>query len=127
MKKQFTKTLFLIMAILSPIFATAQLTTISFNGTGALTSNGWFTHSGITGQLAKLATTSDVGNSLSYTGLPTSTNNRTTTVSGNTEDANFPVSIINNSGSVYYSALIKLPNTTGLLANTTAGAYFLHL
>ena len=127
MKKQFTKTLFLIMAILSPIFATAQLTTISFNGTGALTSNGWFTHSGITGQLATLATTSDVGNSLSYTGLPTSTNNRTTTVSGNTEDANFPVSIINNSGSVYYSALIKLPNTTGLLANTTAGAYFLHL
>ena len=127
MKKQLLKNLFLIMAILSPFFATAQLTTISFNGTGALTSNGWFTHSGITGQLATLATTSDVGNSLSYTGLPTSTNNRTTTVSGNTEDANFPVSTINNSGSVYYSALIKLPNTTGLLANTTTGAYFLHL
>ncbi len=128
MKKQFTKTLFLIMAILSPIFAAAQATTITFSGTGALTANGWTLHSGTTPlQMQTLTTTSDVGNSLSYTGLPTSTNNRTSTVSGNTEDVNYPVSIINNSGSVYYSTLIKLPNTTGLSANTTTGGYFLHL
>ncbi len=127
MKKQLLKKLFLVMCMLSPFFAAAQLTTITFNGTGALTANGWSTHSGTTAQLTTLATTSDVGNSLSYTGLPTSTNNRTTTVSGNSEDANYPVSIINNTGSVYYSTLLKLPNTTGLSANTTTGAYFLHL
>ena len=80
MKKQFTKTLFVIMAIVSPFFAAAQATTITFSGTGALTANSWTTHSGTTGQLTSLTTTSDVGNSLSYTGLPTSTNNRTTTI-----------------------------------------------
>ena len=127
MKKQILKNLFLIMAILSPIFATAQATTITFSGTGFLTANNWTTHSGTTGQLSSLATTSDVGNSLSYTGLPTSTNNRTTTIAGNSEDVNYVVSTITNAGSVYYSALIKLTNTTGQALNSTTGNYFMHL
>jgi hypothetical protein len=111
MKKQILKNLFLIMAILSPFFAAAQATTITFSGTGALTANGWTLHSGTTPlQLTTLTTTSDVGNSLSYTGLPTSTNNRTSIIAGNSEDANYAISTITNAGSVYYSALIKLPN-----------------
>ena len=128
MKKQILKNLFLIMAVLSPFFAAAQATTITFSGTGALTANGWTLHSGtIPLQMTTLTTTSDVGNSLSYTGLPTSTNNRTTTIAGNTEDVNYVVSTITNAGSVYYSALIKLPNITGQAANTTIGNYFMNL
>jgi hypothetical protein len=127
MKKQILKNLFLMMAILSPFFAAAQATTITFSGTGLLTANSWTTHSGTTGQLSSLATASDVGNSLSYTGLPTSTNNRTTTIAGNSEDVNYVVSTITNAGSVYYSALIKLPNITGQAANTTIGNYFMNL
>jgi hypothetical protein len=127
MKKQILKNLFLMMAILSPFFAAAQATTITFSGTGLLTANSWTTHSGTTGQLSSLATASDVGNSLSYTGLPTSTNNRTTTIAGNSEDVNYLVSTITNAGSVYYSTLIKLTNTTGQAANTTTGNYFMNL
>ena len=127
MKKQILKNLFVIMAILSPFFAAAQATTITFSGTGFLTANNWTTHSGTTGQLSSLATTSDVGNSLSYSGLPTSTNNRTTTIAGNSEDVNYVVSTITNAGSVYYSTLIKLTNTTGQAANTTTGNYFMNL
>jgi hypothetical protein len=127
MKKQILKNLFLMMAILSPFFAAAQATTITFSGTGLLTANSWTTHSGTTGQLSSLATASDVGNSLSYTGLPTSTNNRTTTIAGNSEDVNYVVSTITNAGSVYYSTLIKLTNTTGQAANTTTGNYFMNL
>ncbi|MEY3843503.1 MAG: hypothetical protein RIR80_1075 [Bacteroidota bacterium] len=127
MKKQLLKNLFLALSILSPIFVSAQATTITFSGTGALTANSWTTHSGTTGQLTSLTTTSDVGNSLSYTGLPTSTNNRTTTIAGNSEDVNYVVSTITNAGSVYYSALIKLPNITGQAANTTTGNYFMNL
>lgn len=127
MKKKLLKKLFLVMCMLSPFFAAAQLTTITFNGTGTLTANGWSTHSGTTAQLTTLATTSDVGNSLSYTGLPTSTNNRTTTIAGNGEDVNYLVSTITNSGSVYYSVLIKLPNITGQATNTSIGNYFMHL
>jgi PKD repeat protein len=127
MKKLITSKLFLILCILSPFFACAQLTTITFSGTGALNVNGWSTHSGTSGQLTSLATTSDIGNSLSYTGLPTSTNNRTTTIAGNSEDVNYAISTINNSGSVYYSALIKLTNITGQAVNTTIGNHFMHL
>ena len=127
MKKQLLKNLCLVLCILSPFFASAQATTITFSGTGVLTANNWTTHSGTTGQLTTLATASDVGNSLSYTGLPTSTNNRTSIVAGNSEDVNYVVSTITNAGSVYYSALIKLPNITGQAANTTTGNYFMNL
>lgn len=127
MKKLITSKLFLILCILSPFLVAAQATTITFSGTGALTANGWTTHSGTSGQLTSLATASDLGNSLSYSGLPTSTNNRTSIVAGNTEDANYVVSTITNAGSVYYSALIKVTNTTGLVANSTTGYYFMTL
>lgn len=100
---------------------------IPFTGTGALNINGWFTHSGTAGQLQTTTTASDNGNSLSYTGLPASTGNRTTISSSGSEDINRVVPVINNSGSVYYSALIKVVNTTGLLANTGTGAYFMHV
>ena len=115
------------MTFLSPIFSSAQTTTIPFSGTGLLTANSWTTHSGITGQLTSLETSSDLGNSLSYTGLPASTNNRTSIVAGNSEDVNYAISTITNVGSVYYSALIKLPNITGQAPNTTTGNYFMTL
>jgi plastocyanin len=100
--------------------------TIAFSGTGALTSNNWSTHSGTTGQILNLTTASDNGNSLSYSGMPASTGNRTQIIAGNSEDINRLVPII-SSGSVYMSALIKLPNTLGQAANSTTGNYFLHL
>jgi len=121
------KKILMLFIALYPFVSFAQLTTITFSGIGVLTSNNWTTHSGTTGQLTTLATPSDVGNSLSYSGLPTSTNNRTTTIAGNSEDVNYAVSTIANDGSVYYSALIKLPNITGQAANTTTGNYFMTL
>ncbi len=101
---------------------------IPFTGTGALTANNWTTHSGTTGQLQTITTTSDNGNSLAYTGFPTSSGNRAQTTAGNSEDVNRVVPIIPASaGTAYFSALIKLPNTTGQALNTSTGNYFLHL
>lgn len=103
-------------------------THIPFTGTGALTANNWTTHSGTTGQLLNITTASDNGSSLSYTGMPASNGNRTQITAGNGEDVNRVVPIIPASaGSAYYSALIKLPNTTGQALNTSTGNYFLHL
>ncbi|MBI3239345.1 MAG: T9SS type A sorting domain-containing protein [Flavobacteriia bacterium] len=90
-----------------------------FNYTGALNANGWSTHSGTAGQLVTLTTPSDLGNSLSYAGLVTSTGNRTMLVAGNGEDVNLALSGITNVG--YFSFLLKTPNTTGL---STTGDYF---
>jgi hypothetical protein len=90
----------------------------SFSGTGALNANGWITHSGTTpGQL------SITSGSLSYNGL-TSTGNKASLVSGNTEDVN-KASAASISGLAYYSAILNVPNTTGLNANTATGDYFL--
>ena len=100
---------------------------VPFTGTGALNANNWSTHSGTAGQLQTITTASDNGSSLAYTGMPTSTGNRTQIVAGNGEDVNRVVPIIPASaGSAYFSALIKLPNTTGQALNTTTGNYFMH-
>lgn len=89
----------------------------AFTGTGLLTANGWVKHSGTADQLS-IST-----GSLSYTGL-TSTGNKATLVAGNSEDVN-KASAASLSGIAYYSAIINLPNTTGLNANTSTGDYFL--
>jgi hypothetical protein len=90
----------------------------SFSGTGALNANGWSSHSGTTpGQL------SITSGSLSYTGL-TSIGNKAALVSGNSEDVNKP-SAASISGLAYYSAILNVPNTTGLNGNTATGDYFL--
>jgi hypothetical protein len=102
-------------------------TYIPFTGTGVLTSNGWTTHSGTTGQLSIINSPSDNGSSLSYPGLATSTGNRTSMIAGNTEDVNFPLTT-SLSGVVYYSALIKVLDATQLDTNTsTTGSYGLSL
>lgn len=102
-------------------------TYVPFTGTGTLASNNWSTHSGTAGQLQTITTASDNGSSLAYTGMPTSTGNRTQIVAGNGEDVNRVVPIIPASaGSAYFSALIKLPNTTGQALNTSTGNYFMH-
>lgn len=83
-----------------------------FNYTGALNANGWTTHSGTSGQLITNST------SLTYPSLPTSLGDKTALVSGNGEDINKPVTGLTTLG--YYSALVNLPNTTGLPLNTAA-------
>lgn len=125
MKKLYTLSLILIAGISS------YAQTITFNGSGLLTANGWVETGTPTapatsfpGPLAIVETASDSGNSLSYAGLPASTGNRTSTVHNNTQDANFAVTSL--TGVAYYSALIKVPSTTGMFANTTSGEYFLH-
>lgn len=113
----------LTLLVLSGVFASAQVVD-QFNYTGALNANGWTTHSGATpGQFTTLTTASDLGNSLSYAGLPASVGNRTTFVSANTEDVNKALTGINGKG--YYSLLLKVTNTTGLTASTGAGDYFI--
>jgi hypothetical protein len=112
MKKIYT------LAALSVVMLSFGQVSDSFSGTGALNANGWASHSGaIPGQL------SITSGSLSYTGL-TSTGNKAALVSGNTEDVNKP-SAASISGLAYYSAILNVPNTTGLNGNTATGDYFL--
>ncbi len=121
------KKIYVLLFLLSGtfLFGQAQLHE-PFAGTNALNTNGWTTHSGTSGQLQLLTTASDTGNSLSFSGLTTSTGNRVSIISGNSEDVNkaLPSTL---TGDVYYSALVKPLNTTGLAANSAAGDYFLAL
>jgi hypothetical protein len=120
------KILTLVVLLMTTTLSFGQ-TYITFNGTGTLTSNGWTTHSGTTGQLSIITSSSDNGSSLSYPGLATSTGNRTSMIAGNTEDVNFPLTTP-LSGVVYYSALIKVLDATQLDLNTsTTGSYGLSL
>jgi hypothetical protein len=112
MKKIYT------LAALSVVMLSFGQVSDSFSGTGALNANGWSSHSGTTpGQL------SITSGSLSYTGL-TSIGNKAALVSGNSEDVNKP-SAASISGLAYYSAILNVPNTTGLNGNTATGDYFL--
>jgi len=102
------------------LLATATFAQVSqrFPGSGPLNVNGWITHSGATpGQLSIAA------GSLTYSGI-NSTGNKVALVSGNTEDVNI-ASVATLTGTVYYSAILNLPNITGLGLNTTTGDYFL--
>lgn len=112
MKKLYTLS-FLLVALVS--FGQMQ---DPFNYTGALNANGWVTHSGATpGQLMTSA------GSLTYAGL-NSTGNKAVLVAGNSEDVN-KASTTALTGTVYYSAIVNVVNTTGLNANTATGDYFL--
>lgn len=91
-----------------------------FNYTGSLSTNGWSTHNGTTGQIVTLTTPSNSGNSLAYTGLAASTGNRAKLIAGNNEDVNKAITGI--TGTVYYSFLLKVADTLGL---STAGDYFI--
>lgn len=118
------KKLYFLLLCTSTAFA--QFTYEPFNFTGAANANGWTTHSGATpGQIVALTTTSDSGNSLSYTGLQASVGNRVAIVAGNSEDINKAATANITSGAAYYSALIKVQNATGLHLNTATGDYFL--
>lgn len=121
MKKLYT---LLLMSFVSAGFAQ---TYIPFSGTGALTSNGWLTHSGITGQQTILTTPSDNGSSLSYPGLATSSGNRTSMIAGNTEDVNTPLTASITTGAVYFSVLVKVTDAAQLNLNTATGDYGLSL
>lgn len=90
----------------------------NFAGTGALNANGWLTHSGATPGQLSIST-----GSLSYAGF-TATGNKVALVAGNTEDVN-KASEAPITGLAYYSALLNVPNTTGLNTNTSVGDYFL--
>jgi hypothetical protein len=98
-----------------------------FSGTGSLNANpNWTTHSGTAGQIQFLTTASDVGNSLSYPQLALPQGNRVRIVQGNSEDVNRGFTAV-TSGTLYYSALIKILDTLGLPASSDDfGDYFLH-
>ena len=98
-----------------------------FSGTGSLNANpNWTTHRGTAGQIQFLTTASDVGNSLSYPQLAPPQGNRVRTVRGNSEDVNRGFTAV-TSGTLYYSALIKILDTLGLPASSDDfGDYFLH-
>jgi hypothetical protein len=100
--------------------------TIPFTGTGALNANGWTTHGGTAGQQTILTTASDSGNSLAFTGLVASTGNRTSVIAGNSEDVNYPTTST-LTGTIYYSALIKVLDASQLNLNSAIGDYSLAL
>lgn len=124
MKKFYTLSLIAFSAI--TMFAQS----IPFTGTGLLSANGWVVTGTPTapatsfpGPLSIISTPSDSGNSLSYSGLAASTGNRTRITHNDTEDCNFATASYTNT--VYYSALVKVLNTTNTTATT--GEYFLNL
>lgn len=105
------KKIFTILGVVAvAAFANAQTTVLTdtFNYTGALTANGWVSHSGTAGQLSADGTKANL-------------------VAGNNEDANkafsspYAVSATGIS-KADYSAVINVPSSTGL---TTSGDYFL--
>lgn len=106
MKKLYTLSLLLVGAL-----SFGQMTD-SFSGTGALTANGWTTHSGTTGPLTISA------GSIPYAALSTA-GNKIALVAGATEDVNKSVGTPITT-TAYYSTVLNFPNTTGL---TTAGDY----
>ena len=109
MKKFYTLS-FILLASLS----FGQVTD-TFTGTGLLSANGWTIHSGTTPLSISTG-------SLTYSPL-TPTGNKVALVAGNSEDANISVGTA-ITGVTYYSAVLNLPNTTGL---TTTGDYSMAL
>lgn len=91
-----------------------------FNYTGTLDANGWSIHSGTSGPINLLTSASDNGSSLSYAGFEASAGNRATLVAGAAQDYNKAVTGL-GLGIAYYSFLLKVTNTTGLI---TTGEYF---
>lgn len=106
MKKIFT--ILGIVAVAGIANAQTTVLTDTFNYTGALTANGWVSHSGTAGQLSADGT-------------------KVNLVAGNSEDVNKGFSApytISATGisKADYSAVINVPSSTGL---TTSGDYFL--
>ncbi|GAA4759792.1 MULTISPECIES: T9SS type A sorting domain-containing protein [Flavobacterium] len=114
------KKIYFIGALLATVMSFGQ--TFSFTETGALSANGWTTHSGTAGQQTILTSASDSGNSLYKAGLAVSTGNRTAIVAGNSEDVNKAITAPITSGSVYYSVLVKV-DPTALNLNSSTGDY----
>ena len=110
------KKLYISALLLTAGLSFAQ-TSDSFTGTGALNANGWGTHSGTAGQLV-IST-----GSLTYPGI-TSTGGKVALTAGNSEDVN-RASTAPLTSVAYYSAILNLPNTTGLGPNAETGDYFL--
>ncbi len=99
-----------------------------FSATGSLNgSNGWVSHSGTANQIQYETSPSDVGSSLSYSGLPASSGNRIRIDSTQSEDVNKQISP-DVTDSLYASFLLKVRSATSLNANspTELGAYFIH-
>lgn len=84
----------------------------SFNYTGALNANGWTTHSGTAAQFQ-----SDNAGSLTYPNLASSQGNKVNYVAGNTEDVNYPTSLV--ADSAYYSFLLNVPSSSPLSLNSS--------
>ena len=94
----------------------------SFNFTGLATANGWTNHSGTTGPITALTTSSGSGNSLTFPGLEASSGNRVSISGSVAEDINKPIAVTGTS--IYYSFLM---NVTDLSNMNASGSYFMHL
>ncbi|MDW8295397.1 MAG: T9SS type A sorting domain-containing protein [Raineya sp.] len=119
MKQNFYTKIFLLLIALWGVGGKAkgQLVYEPFNGTGNLSGyNGWTTHSGTANQLQRIS------GSLNYMGIPASMGNKVSIKAGDTEDLNKDIGA-DQTGDVYFSALINVVNTTNM---TTTGDYFLH-
>jgi hypothetical protein len=114
MKKLYTLSFLLAAAI---TFAQA---TDPFLGTGALDTNGWTQHSGATANQLMITT-----GSLTYPGMTTA-GNKVSLVAGDTEDVNLSCGAAITT-TAYYSAIVNVPNGTGLHPNTAAGDYAISL
>ncbi|HQF47890.1 MAG TPA: T9SS type A sorting domain-containing protein [Flavobacterium alvei] len=90
--------------------------TDTFTGTGLLSANGWTVHSGTTAL-------SISSGSLTYSGLTGGSGNKVALVAGNSEDVNKSIGTAITT-IAYYSAVLNLPNTTGL---STTGDYSMSL
>jgi hypothetical protein len=112
------KNLYTLTLLIASCLAFGQSTDPFLSAAGTtLDANGWFWHSGIQGQLTIAA------GSLAYPGLPAD-GNKAALVAGNTQDVNQPAGA-SITGTAYYSAILNVPNTTGLHPNSATGDYFM--
>lgn len=116
---------FILLSLLSSFSAYAQYD--GFNYSGALSSNGWSSHGGTSGQLVSLTSGSDFGSSLNYPGITTPQGNRTLITSAQSEDVNLafttPVTT-----TAYASFLMKVVDNSTMAVNTqsTVPGYIIH-
>jgi len=114
MKKNYT-----LLLLLASMASFAQFTE-PFMGTGTLITNGWEHHSGTTSGELTIASGSLVYSTIGTEG------NKVALVSGNTEDVNKSVGTAITT-TVYYSAIVNFPNTTGIPDTGNAGDYSISL
>lgn len=95
----------------------AQLLTENFSFSGSLSTNGWTAHSG--DGTNNISTTSG----LSFSGYSQTNVGNAALLMSSGQDVNLPLSAAQTSGTVYYSFMVNVANTTDVVGDYFTGLY----